>query len=93
MRRFGDVLMWLGAGVGAAVGVALMIGVVIPGVPWLVAVGLVKLTLLGALGLIGAGAVVRRLARRSDERVRLTGGSGHPGTGACAAFDPARRDA
>ena len=77
MRRLGDVLMWTGAAVGAAVGAGMMFGIGLPGVPWLVAVGLVKLTLLGSVGLMGAGAVIHRLARRSEERGRLARGYDH----------------
>lgn len=73
MRRLGDMLMWLGAALGTAVGAAMLIGIGLPGVPWLVAVGLVKLTLLGAVGLIGAGAVARRLALRKEARARHLG--------------------
>jgi hypothetical protein len=74
MRRLGDVLMWSGAGVGGAVGIGLMLGVTLPGMPWLFALGLVKLTLIGALGLMTAGAVVRRLARRAEDRMQLAHG-------------------
>jgi hypothetical protein len=40
-------------------------------VSWLVAVGLAKLTLIASGGLIAAGAVVQRLAKRADDRARL----------------------
>jgi len=40
----------------------------IAGVHWMILVGLVKLTLVGSLGLIAAGAVVRRLAIRAEQR-------------------------
>ena len=68
LRKFGDSLMWLGTGMGTAVGVGLMFGVALPGLPWLVAVGLVKLTLIAALGLIAGGAIVRRLSIRAEQR-------------------------
>jgi hypothetical protein len=82
MRRLGDVMMWAGAGVGTAVGLGLMFGVALPGMPWLVAVGLVKLTLVGALGLMTAGAVVRRLALRAEDRRLLSHGDEPTDTGA-----------
>jgi hypothetical protein len=63
--------MWIGAAVGAVVGFGLMLGVALPGVPWLFALGLVKLSLAGALGLIGGGAVLRRLGLRAEERALL----------------------
>lgn len=52
MRPLGSVLMAAGIAVGALVGLGLMAGVTIPGVPWLIAVGLVKLTLLASVGLM-----------------------------------------
>ena len=63
--------MALGGAVGGAVGLALLFHLSIPGVPWLLAVGLVKLILAGSVGLLGAGAFVRRLANRRDERLML----------------------
>jgi hypothetical protein len=67
--------MWLGAAVGTAVSAGMLVGIGLPGVPWLFAVGLVKLTLLAAVGLIGVGAVVRRIALRSEARARALPGS------------------
>jgi len=43
----------------------------LPGLPWLVAVGLAKLTLAGSVGLLASGAFLQRLARRQDERPAL----------------------
>jgi hypothetical protein len=40
-------------------------------VPWLLALGLAKLTLAASAGLLGAGAFVQRLANRHDERPAL----------------------
>jgi hypothetical protein len=71
MRLLGTLLLVLGCILGCAVGVGLLLGVEIPGVSWLIAVGLVKLTLIASGGLMAAGAVVHRLARRADERSRL----------------------
>jgi hypothetical protein len=64
MRTVGNVLMGLGLAVGACLGLTLVIGHWLPWLqtlPWLVAVGLGKLTFVGALGLLASGAVLRRL--------------------------------
>jgi hypothetical protein len=71
MRLLGGVLLALGVGIGIAVALGMLVGIDIPGVSWLVAVGLVKLTLIASGGLIAAGAVLQRLARRSDDRERI----------------------
>jgi hypothetical protein len=63
--------MLAGAAVGGAVGAAMLLHVQLPGTPWLVAVGLTKLTLLSSGALMAAGAAVQRIARRQEER-RLT---------------------
>lgn len=68
MRRFGDLLLWLGLLVGVLGGLGLMLGLHTSGVAWLVAIGLSKLTLLAAGGLMAGGAVLRRLAHRNTER-------------------------
>jgi hypothetical protein len=70
MRHVGDLLMRLGAALGAAVGLGTLFGIGLHGLSWLVMVGLVKLTLAGALGLIAGGAVLRRLALRAEQRER-----------------------
>lgn len=71
MRLLGRLLMVLGVAVGGAVGLALLFHLSIPGVPWLLAVGLAKLTLAGSAALLGGGAFVQRLAKRRDERLAL----------------------
>jgi Zn-dependent protease len=71
MRRFGQVLMILGAAVGVLVVVAMLAHWGVAG-PWLVNVALAKLTLLGAVGLMAGGAVSIRLAARREQR-RLSG--------------------
>jgi hypothetical protein len=71
MRLLGQLLMILGVAVGGAVGLALLFHLSIPGVPWLIALGLAKLTLVGSAGLLGAGAFVQRLANRRDDRPAL----------------------
>lgn len=68
MRQLAALLMALGVILGVAVGLGLMLGLTVPGLPWLVTVGLVKLTLTGSLGLIAGGAVLRRFAIRSEQR-------------------------
>jgi hypothetical protein len=71
VRPLGAVLLTLGVLLGSSIGVGMLLGVNLPGVSWLVAVGLVKLTLIASGGLIAAGAVLQRLAKRGDERARL----------------------
>jgi hypothetical protein len=75
MRQIGSLLLVLGALLGTTVGIGLLLGLHVPGLPWLVAVGLVKLTLVASGGLMAAGAVLQRLAQRSEERERLERGS------------------
>jgi NhaP-type Na+/H+ or K+/H+ antiporter len=71
MRLLGRLLMILGVAAGGAVGLALLFHFSIPGVPWLLALGLAKLTLAASAGLLGAGAFVERLANRHEERLAL----------------------
>ncbi len=71
MRPLGTLLLGLGVLVGSVVGLGLLLGVQLPGLSWLVAVGLVKLTLIASGGLMAGGAILHRLARRADERARL----------------------
>ena len=61
--------MMLGATVGCATGIAMIAGWNPFHLPWLLSVGMVKLILLAAVGLMGGGAVLTRLARRARERV------------------------
>ena len=72
MQRLGLLLIWLGAIVGGLVALALTANVVAPvalhGAAWWVAIGAVKLTLLGAGGLMATGAAVRRLGIRQRDR-------------------------
>jgi hypothetical protein len=74
MCPLGTLLLALGVLLGCIVGAGLLFGVELPGVPWLVAVGLTKLTLIAAGGLMASGAVLHRLARRSEDREALTSG-------------------
>jgi hypothetical protein len=78
MRPLSSLLLALGVLLGIGVGVGLLLGVQLPGVPWLVAVGFVKLALIASGGLMAGGAVLRRLAKRDDERQRLGSGRGAP---------------
>ena len=66
MKRLGAILVALGAMVGFAVFLAIGARIGYPGAGWLVNVALAKLTLLGAGGLMGGGAVLQRVARRSE---------------------------
>lgn len=77
MRLLGQVLMALGVAVGGAVGLALLFHLSIPGMPWLLALGLAKLTLVGSAGLLGAGAFIQRLANRHDELPALPSDKTH----------------
>jgi hypothetical protein len=77
MRLLGQVLMALGVAVGGAVGLALLFHLSIPGVPWLLALGLAKLTLLGSAGLLGAGAFIQRLGNLHNELPALPSDEKH----------------
>jgi hypothetical protein len=66
LKPLGRTLMVVGAAIGIAVGAGIGLHVALPGLPWLVAVGLVKLTLLGSAVLMAAGAFVERLGRRQE---------------------------
>jgi hypothetical protein len=63
--------MYVGAGVGVVLGASLLLPIHLSGLPFFIAVGMAKLTFISALGLIGGGAWLRRLARREDERRQL----------------------
>lgn len=71
MRVLGTILLVLGALIGTGIGIGMLLGVSVPGVPWLVAVGLVKLTLIASAGMIAGGAVLQRLAKRVEDRERV----------------------
>lgn len=68
MKRFGSLLMAIGVLVGSILGISVIAGVKVGGVPLLVAVGLGKLTFLAALSFMGIGATLRRLALREEKR-------------------------
>jgi hypothetical protein len=69
MRRIGTAIIGLGAAVGIAVGVAILMHAGLPGVPWLVNVALAKLGLVASGGLMTGGAVSLRLAKRREEAI------------------------
>ena len=71
MKLIGNVLFALGVVLGMLIGFGILLGVSVPGVPWLIGVALTKLALLGSLGLIATGGLMHRLARRHEERDRL----------------------
>jgi hypothetical protein len=73
MRKLlGAFLLWTGLAVGTLVGLGILAGVKISNAPWFVAVGLVKITLVGAVGLMVAGATLQRLAKRDEARRQLS---------------------
>lgn len=53
---------------GVVLGIGVIAGVKVEGVPLLVAIGMGKLTFLAALGLMGAGTGLRRIAHRQEQR-------------------------
>jgi hypothetical protein len=72
MRRFGQVLAVLGLLVGGAAAIAISFPIHVVGISWLIAVGLIKLTFGASLGLMAGGALLQRIAKRTEERERLS---------------------
>ena len=68
MRAIGSTLMTLGLLVGLADGLLIVTGGDVFSVSWIVSVALAKLIFVSSLGLLGAGAVVLRLANRDAIR-------------------------
>ena len=66
MRSIGTLLLFLGLLIGLIGGAGLMAGLHVTGWTWLVTIGLAKLTMLAAGGLMASGAILQRLARRED---------------------------
>jgi hypothetical protein len=73
MRRFGELLMAVGLGVGIIVALLVASGFGIAGAPWLVNVGLAKLGFIAAGGLIGGGAISIRIGKRQEQRQLKSG--------------------
>jgi hypothetical protein len=69
MKKLGSLLMLLGALIGVGASVWIAVGLDVAALPWLISVGLVKLTVAASLGVMGAGAVLTRLANRRDKRL------------------------
>jgi hypothetical protein len=71
MRGVGAALMGLGVLIGVAMGVLVALGG--PprwGLDWVIWVGMIKIGLAGAIGLLAAGAILRRVAVRQELRDR-----------------------
>ena len=68
MHRMGMLLRVSGAALGIAIFTAIGIHWEWAGGPWLINVALAKLGLIGAGGLMAAGVVAERVARRDDAR-------------------------
>jgi hypothetical protein len=66
MKRFGKILLGLGAAVGVSVVGAIVTHIGIAGVPWLVNLALAKLALVASGALMAGGAVSLRLAKRRE---------------------------
>jgi hypothetical protein len=77
MRLIGNVVLWLGVGVGVTSGVWLWFGPSAGGLPWLLGIGLIKLTFAVGLALIATGAVALRLDNRARLREQLNGADSH----------------
>ena len=72
MKRLGSLLMLLGVLIGGILAIGMAAGVTVGGMPFLVAVGLGKLTFLAALASMGVGATLRRFALREEQRKLAT---------------------
>jgi hypothetical protein len=68
LRWAGRAMLALGVVVGSGIGLAILVGFHAAGLSWLIAVGLAKLGLVSAVGLMAGGAVCLRLDRRARER-------------------------
>ena len=78
MRRLGHFLMGLGAAVGLIAALAAAGQLVVVGVPWLVKVALVKLTVISAVVLLASGAFAVRVARQRDQERTAAGSLREP---------------
>lgn len=95
VRRLGSLLMGAGILIGAAAAIWIAVGIQRTGLPWIVGVGLVKLTIVASLGLLAAGAMAARIANR-DERsaqaLKELKGESVPGAQPIAAKDRERAE-
>jgi hypothetical protein len=71
VRRVGQFLSYVGLAIGGLLGLSMLVHVQVEGLPWLFAVGMAKLTFAVSIGLIGAGAVIQRIALRAAEPAQL----------------------
>ena len=71
MQRAGKLLSMVGLGVGILTGASLLLPVGTFGLSFLATVGLVKLAFISSIGLIASGAIVQRIAMRTEGRDRL----------------------
>jgi hypothetical protein len=76
MKRIGAALMILGAIVGVVAGAWVVVGLDRVHLPWLISVGLVKLIVAASFGIMGAGAMLTRIARKAESRARADIGAG-----------------
>jgi hypothetical protein len=90
-RMVGSTMLWIGAAVGAAGAIALLPLSGLHGLAWVAGVGLVKLSLASAAGLMAGGAVLRRVALRSAARQRALDLGAGPDIGADARPDEGDR--
>lgn len=73
MRKLGAALMLVGVFVGVLMAYFVYAGGPAPwGLEWMIWVGMIKLGLAGSLGMIGAGAFVRRVGIRRRRREELS---------------------
>src|SRR5262245_7576342 len=73
MRLVGAAFMALGLLLGMALSAFLLLGGAAFGLTWILSVAVAKLAFLAAIGLIGAGAVLRRIdGRRTDRTLTAT---------------------
>lgn len=73
MRRFGQLLIGLGAAVGVVVAIAMIVHFGLNGAPPLVNIALAKLGLVAAGGLMAGGAISVRIANRRESSKLLPG--------------------
>jgi hypothetical protein len=70
MKRLGLLLMWLGLAMGVVLSIAFLVNLKVGNIPLLVAIGLGKLSFIAAVGVMAAGAGLRRLGLRRESRER-----------------------